>query len=125
MSISPSCFPDGLVYAVAEKDGLSRVPPRERMTPSASPEPTPPDERQRVDALLVQRVASGDREAFTELYQRFSGPLYGAALRILRDSAEAQDIVHDVFVTLWQKADTFNSARGSAFTGHGEHGRPG
>lgn len=116
MSISLSCFPDGLFYAVAEQDGASRVRARECMTPSSSPEPRPPDERQRVDALLVQRTAKGDKQAFAELYDRFSGPLHGAALRILRDPAEAQDIVHDAFVTLWEKAGTFEITRGSAFS---------
>jgi RNA polymerase sigma-70 factor (ECF subfamily) len=66
--------------------------------------------------LLVQRIAQGDRAAFAELYDRFSGPLYGAAQRVLRDPAETQDIVHDAFVTLWEKAATFDATRGSAFS---------
>jgi RNA polymerase sigma-70 factor, ECF subfamily len=64
----------------------------------------------------VERIAAGDKQAFAELYDRFSGPLYGAALRILRDPMEAQDVVHDVFVTLWEKAATFDTTRGSAFS---------
>lgn len=86
------------------------------MTPSASTGPQPPDERQRVDADLLQRVARGDKQAFAELYDRFSGPLLGAAQHILRDAAEAQDVVHDAFVTLWEKASVFEVARGSAFS---------
>jgi RNA polymerase sigma-70 factor, ECF subfamily len=86
------------------------------MTSPVSPTPEPPEERQRVDALLVQRIAKGDKQAFAELYDRFSGPLYGAAQRILRDPSEAQDIVHDAFVTLWEKAGTFETTRGSAFS---------
>jgi RNA polymerase sigma-70 factor (ECF subfamily) len=69
-----------------------------------------------VDAALVQRIAQGDKQAFAELYDRFSGPLYSAALRVLRDPTEAQDVVHDAFVTLWEKAGTFEVARGSAFS---------
>ena len=64
----------------------------------------------------MRQIAQGDRQAFAELYDRFSGPLYGAALRILRDSAEAQDIVHDAFLTLWEKASAFEPTRGSAFS---------
>jgi RNA polymerase sigma-70 factor (ECF subfamily) len=60
-------------------------------------------------------MAQGDQQALAELYDRFSGPLYGTALRVLRDPAEAQDIVHDTFVTLWEKAATFETTRGSAF----------
>lgn len=85
------------------------------MTPATAHAP-PPEDRELVDARLLQRIAQGDRDAFTQLYDRFSGPLYGTALRILRDSAEAQDVVHDAFVTLWEKAATFEAARGSAFS---------
>jgi len=116
MCIRLPCFSDRLVYAVAERDRTTPRHPRDRMTPSASPPSPPPDERQRVDAVLVQRIAVGDRQAFAELYDRFSGPLYGTALRVLRDPAEAQDVMHDAFVTLWEKAGTFETSRGSAFS---------
>ncbi len=86
------------------------------MKAPASPEPPDNVLRDQTDALLLQAVASGDREAFGNLYDRFSGPLYGAALHIVRDPAEAQDVVHDAFVTLWDKASTFATNRGSAFS---------
>lgn len=69
-----------------------------------------------MDVELLQRIASGDRDAFAALYDRFSGPLYGTALRIVREPAEAQDVVHDAFVTLWEKAATFEHERGTAFS---------
>jgi len=74
------------------------------------------EERQRVDAQLLGRIAHGDRDALADLYDRFSGPLYGAALQIVRDQAEAQDVVHDTFVTLWEKSGTFDASRGTAFS---------
>ncbi|MCE2862733.1 MAG: sigma-70 family RNA polymerase sigma factor [Opitutaceae bacterium] len=73
-------------------------------------------ERDQIDALLLTRVADGDREAFAQLYDRFSAPLYGAAIQILHDAAEAQDVVQDAFLSLWEKAATFESSRGSAFS---------
>jgi RNA polymerase sigma-70 factor (ECF subfamily) len=85
------------------------------MTP-VSPQPGSTDQREQVDAHLVERIATGDKQALAELYDRFSGPLYGTALRVLRDPAEAQDVVHDAFVTLWQKAASFEIARGNAFS---------
>lgn len=88
---------------------------RNRMTMPAPTAPRPPDERQQIDAALVQRMAAGERAALGDLYDRFSGPLLGAAQQILRDSAEAQDVVHDAFVTMWEKAGTFDFTRGSAF----------
>lgn len=93
--------------------------------PSRQPEPDPvtmssavppPDDRDQADAQLVQRIAQGDRGAFGEFYDRFSRPLYATALRIVQDAAEAQDIIHDVFVVVWEKAATFESQRGSVFS---------
>ena len=86
------------------------------MTPPASAGSPPSDNRQHIDARLMQRVAQGDRQAFGDLYHRFSGPLLGAAQLILRDPAEAQDVVHDAFVTIWEKATIFEVSRGSAFS---------
>lgn len=73
------------------------------------------DPRREEDARLVQRMAQGDKQAFALVYDRFSRPLYSTAIRVLNDPAEAEDIVHDVFITLWEKAATFESARGTAF----------
>jgi RNA polymerase sigma-70 factor (ECF subfamily) len=78
-------------------------------------EPDPVAERAREDAALLERVARQDRAAFAALYDRLSPPLYATALRILRDPAEAQDVVHDVFISVWDKAGTFEARRGSAF----------
>lgn len=82
----------------------------------ASAEPTPPDVRAQneADAALVRQVAGGDRDALAKLYDRFSRPLYAVALRILHDATEAEDVVHDVFISVWQKAATFEPARCSA-----------
>lgn len=116
MSISLASLPVLVARAVATQAPAVRSQSRERMTDSASPTPELPDDRQRIDAELMRRIAQGDKQAFAELYDRFSGPLYGAALRILRDPTEAQDVVHDAFVTLWEKAATFETTRGSAFS---------
>lgn len=115
MSLLLSSFPETLACAVAEADGA----PRRRHLGSRMSQPAstpPPDERQIVDTRLMQRVAQGDKQAFAEIYDRFSGPLYATAIRIVRDAAEAQDIVHDAFITVWDKAATFEPKRGSAFS---------
>ena len=67
------------------------------------------------DARLLQRMAEGDRAAFGELYDRFSRPLYATALRILNDAKEAEDIVQDTFISLWEKAGDYAVTRGTAF----------
>jgi RNA polymerase sigma-70 factor, ECF subfamily len=81
--------------------------------PTAAP---PPDDRDLIDAELMRRIAMGDRIAFGELYDRFSRPLYSTAVKIVQDTAEAQDIVHDAFVVIWEKAATFETQRGTAFS---------
>jgi RNA polymerase sigma-70 factor, ECF subfamily len=83
---------------------------------SVSLQPESLDPRERVDARLMARIAQDDTQALAELYDRFSGPLYAMALRVLRDSNEAQDVVHDAFVTISAKAGSFDATRGSAFS---------
>jgi len=86
------------------------------MTPADDMDPSAAGaERARVDADLLRRIARDDREAFAQLYDRFSRPLYATALRILHNPSEAEDIVQDVFLALWEKAASFEDTRGSAF----------
>ena len=66
--------------------------------------------------LLCRAKAGGDRDALAELYDNLSRPLYATARHILNDAAEAQDVVHDVFLTLWENAASFDSGRGAAFS---------
>ena len=66
------------------------------------------------DAELLTRLAAGDRTAFAEIYDKFSGPLYAVAYRVLHDPAEAEDVLHDVFLTVWAKAGEFEARRGQA-----------
>jgi RNA polymerase sigma-70 factor (ECF subfamily) len=65
-------------------------------------------------AELVGSVAGGDEEAFSELYRRSSGVVYGVALRVTRDSVLAQDVLQETFLQAWREAGRFDPARGSA-----------
>lgn len=64
-------------------------------------------------AALVRRLADGDPSALGEFYDLYSGLAHGLALRILRDAAEAEDVVQEVFVQVWRQADRFDVGRGS------------
>jgi RNA polymerase sigma-70 factor (ECF subfamily) len=87
---------------------------RVRMTPSGDTDSH--EMRASVNAALIRRMAGGDRDALAELYDRLSKPLYATARHILNDAAEAQDVVHDVFLALWENAGAFDSGRGAAFS---------
>jgi RNA polymerase sigma-70 factor (ECF subfamily) len=75
-------------------------------------------ERQTSDesqAQLLQRIAAQDRQALTEFYEQTVTVLFSTAVRILGDAHEAEDVVQDVFVQIWNKAATFDAALGAPF----------
>jgi RNA polymerase sigma factor (sigma-70 family) len=71
--------------------------------------------RSQLAAALV-RVAGGDRAAVRLVYQETSAKLFGVCLRILSDRSEAQDVLQDVYLTVWRKAGTYDPARASPIT---------
>lgn len=83
---------------------------------SSAEEINPQQSRSLANAALIRRMAGGDRDALAELYDSLSKPLYATARHILKDAAEAQDVVHDVFLSLWENAKSFDSGRGAAFS---------
>lgn len=62
--------------------------------------------------FLLQRLATGDKSALSEMYDRYAGLVNGLALRIVRDVAEAEDVVQEVFLQIWRQADRYDPARG-------------
>jgi RNA polymerase sigma-70 factor (ECF subfamily) len=77
-------------------------------------EPTPDDADRLAQALA--RVALGDRAAFEAVYRALSGRVFAVCLRVLGDRAEAEDVLQDVFATVWHKAAQFDAARASPAT---------
>ena len=65
------------------------------------------------DFALVVAVARGDEAALAELYQRYGGSLFCAAVRVLSARHMAEEVVQDVFVRLWRNPERFDPARGS------------
>jgi RNA polymerase sigma-70 factor (ECF subfamily) len=58
-----------------------------------------------IDGNLIARFRNGDMEAFRKIYDTFCGPLYRFAYSYLKDSFEAEEIVQDVFLKVWEKRD--------------------
>lgn len=61
---------------------------------------------------MMARIQLRDRNALAALYDATSAKLFGVCLRVLKDRSEAEDVLHDVYVRVWQKADSY------AVTGH-------
>jgi len=65
-------------------------------------------------AELIRRMAEGDRDAFTQLYDRHAREVYPLILRIVRDPADAAGVLQEVFWETWQTAASYDPARGTA-----------
>lgn len=65
---------------------------------------------------LLTAVGRGDQKAFDSLYRLISPKLFGICLRVLPQRAEAEEVLQDVFLTIWRKADQFDAARAGAYT---------
>lgn len=65
---------------------------------------------------LLARVARKERPAFEALYARYSNVLYATALKFLKEDADAQDVVQDVFIQIWDKAKLYDPAKGKPLT---------
>jgi RNA polymerase sigma-70 factor (ECF subfamily) len=65
------------------------------------------------DADLLHRIRTGDREALDGLYDRFRRPAFALARRILADDAMAEDVLQEVFLSVWRDPAAFDRTRGS------------
>jgi RNA polymerase sigma-70 factor (ECF subfamily) len=66
------------------------------------------------DEILVALVQAGDRDALAVLFQRYAHPIRNVGKRILRDKAEADDLVQEVFLYIHRKSALFDNSKGSA-----------
>ncbi len=79
------------------------------MAEAASQTPIP-------DTELLHAIARGDESALAALYDRYNSILLGLLLRILHSRVEAEDVLQEVFLQIWQRAANFDEARGRGFT---------
>jgi len=64
------------------------------------------------DAALIARMRAGDQSAMADLYDRYSGVVYGVALRVLANTTAAEDVVQEIFLQLWRNPQSFDAERG-------------
>jgi RNA polymerase sigma factor (sigma-70 family) len=65
---------------------------------------------------LMKAIAGGDRRAFEQLYRQTSPLLFPVALRMLRRSAWAEEVLHDSFLAVWNRAASYDPAFSSPMT---------
>jgi RNA polymerase sigma-70 factor (ECF subfamily) len=87
--------------------GFSLAAPVKRVS-----EAPPSDQDQ--DVELLRRMAEQDRDAFAEFYDRHSTLLFSVAYKILNDQTDAEDVVQETFVQIWEKAANFDPKLGKA-----------
>jgi RNA polymerase sigma-70 factor (ECF subfamily) len=79
-----------------------------------SNQPTAPDET--LEADLLESTARGDSASFRQLYERYFGLLFYSAFQVLKDQAETEDVLQDVFLQIWDKARLYDRKRGKPLT---------
>ncbi len=67
-------------------------------------------------SLMLSAIATRDPASLRSLYEATSAKLYGICLSVLGNETEAQDVLQEVFVTVWRKASLFDQSRASAIT---------
>jgi RNA polymerase sigma-70 factor (ECF subfamily) len=104
MSSPPNgrALPFPVVWRNGREDDLAASGKRERRSPS--------------DEELMAWIQVNDHQALDELYTRYSRLVFGIALRLLNDKGEAEEVVQEVFLAIYQKASQFDPAKGSGKT---------
>jgi len=65
---------------------------------------------------MLDRIGAGDRDALKMLYEATSAKLFGVILRIVIERGEAEDVLQEVYITVWRKAAEFDATRASPIT---------
>ena len=73
-------------------------------------------EQTNADAQLVALLIEGDEEAFARVYDNYSNLLYGIIVRIVADRRDAENLLQDCFVKIWQNAAKYNAEKGKLVT---------
>ncbi|RDU96384.1 sigma-70 family RNA polymerase sigma factor [Trinickia dinghuensis] len=71
--------------------------------------------RANLNAILL-RIAEGSRPAFTDFYELTAAHVFAVIVRMVRDRGEAEDLLQNVYMNAWRRADSFDPKRGSAMT---------
>jgi RNA polymerase sigma-70 factor, ECF subfamily len=65
------------------------------------------------DGHLMSAIRAGNQDAMAQIYDRYSSVVYSVALRVLGDSAAAEDVLQEIFLQLWRNPSSFDASRGN------------
>jgi len=82
-------------------------PPAQSLPPAVELEPGAPS-----DVDLMLGIQSGDADALSQLYDRYNGIVKALILRIIRNETEADDLLQEVFMEIWNQAKNFSAKKG-------------
>lgn len=68
------------------------------------------------DSALLHRIALRDQQAFALLYDRYATVLYSLCLAIVKRATDAEDVLQECFLQIWEKAYAFDGVKGSVYT---------
>jgi RNA polymerase sigma-70 factor (ECF subfamily) len=94
---------------------MTRLTPQPAGVPHGTPAVPGSSEPERLSDLL-RRSARGDQQAFAELYDATSSRVFGLAVRVVRDPAQAEEVAQEAFMEVWKTSSRFDPERGSALS---------
>ena len=109
----PLAHPSSPPHANVPRQKRGRIPVMDSQNENLTAAPPPPAHE---DAALVRRIAGRDATALAALYDRFSGLLLALSRRILLDESEAEEILQEVFLQVWNQAERYDRQRSSVST---------
>jgi RNA polymerase sigma-70 factor (ECF subfamily) len=68
------------------------------------------------DSTLIQQLKNKDERALSLLYDKYSGAIYSVILKMIRDEGKAQNLLQDTFITVWDKAESYDTDKGRFYT---------
>lgn len=72
-----------------------------------------PNEQIKTDISLLERISRRDSSALSELYDKHSTLLYSIIMRILKEKEETEDVLQEVFVNVWERAEMYDDQLGN------------
>ena len=74
-----------------------------------------PVEKSIEDHDLITLICAENEQAYATLYDRYADKMLGFAFNLLKNQTDAEDLIHDVLIEIWDKAYTYNESRGNVF----------